>query len=855
MNWQLFTKSSPNEAYNFSFKKSDKRLIRLLISVGILFMVAFLWVYLQPSNQGYSWLFAMLTISVSFKLLRLLHEWYHYWNVVPVTPPAVTRTWSVDIMTTFCPGEPYEMVLNSLRAIQAIPYPHTTYLCDEANDPYLRQVCEQMGVRHVTRTDKKDAKAGNINNALQQATGEICVILDPDHVAVPDFLDHVLPYFEDPSIGFVQCVQAYYNYRESLVAFGAAEQTYTFYGPMMTCMGNYGTAQAIGANCTFRRAALDSIGGHAAGLSEDMHTAMQLHAKGWASAYVPLPLSYGLVPATLSAYYKQQLKWARGTFELLVTTYPRIFSQLTWRQRLHYLTMPLYYLLGIVQLIDILIPVISLVTMRLPLRLDLLVFGTAYLPLLITAFLIRQYAQRWLIEKHEAGFHTLGGILSSGTWWVYTLGFIYTIFRVDVPYLPTPKRDQPRNNFILCLPNILMLLITIGAIGYSTYHYGRFAVSNIYSELMILFAILNAYILSLNVLIGQEKILGSVKNWIAKMSFQKPIVWPLRIAIWQMRYGLYSWIRLSAIPLFGGLVILTTGLVAYTGRKKTSTLPREIRFATTQPFYYGLETTDQSTSATNLPKPVVLPNQVIIPQHLMWSVNANDESTITLPKLAATPNQLPLLYLEPALAETTAQAHQSEATLQSFLGNLKQGHYNRDILKLIGTIKHYKEPVLLSFAPEFDDTTRAWGTKQESTLVRYQQAWQYMVKLLQQQQVNNVIWVWYPTQSSTIVSHFPGNEYVDWLGLEIINNPALDEDHQNHSFAALYQLLHNTIRLHADYTIRHKPILIARFGAVSPDSHEQVWVRDALTIIDERYPEIRGIVLNAQQAQAIQQSE
>ncbi|WP_332367707.1 cellulose synthase catalytic subunit [Spirosoma telluris] len=369
-----FYATFPNEAYNFSFKKSDKRLIRILISVGLLFIVAFLWVYLQPTNRGYTWLFIMLTISVSFKLLRLVHEWYHYWNVVPSTPPAVTRTWNVDIMTTFCPGEPYDMVLNSLRAIQAIPYPHTTYLCDEANDPYLRQVCEQMGIRHVTRTDKKDAKAGNINNALRQATGEICVILDPDHVAVPDFLDHVLPYFEDPAIGFVQCVQAYHNYRESLVAFGAAEQTYTFYGPMMTCMGNYGTAQAIGANCTFRRAALDSIGGHAAGLSEDMHTAMQLHGKGWASAYVPLPLSYGLVPATLSAYYKQQLKWARGTFELLVTTYPKVFGNLTWRQRLHYLTMPLYYLLGIVQLIDILIPLISLVTMRLPLRLDLLVF-------------------------------------------------------------------------------------------------------------------------------------------------------------------------------------------------------------------------------------------------------------------------------------------------------------------------------------------------------------------------------------------------------------------------------------------------------------------------------------------------
>ena len=68
---------------------------------------------------------------------------------------------------------------------------------------------------------------------------------------------------------------------------------------MMMTMNHYGTVLAIGANCTFRRTALDSIGGHAAGLAEDMHTSMQLHAKGWKSVYVPAVLARGLVPSTL----------------------------------------------------------------------------------------------------------------------------------------------------------------------------------------------------------------------------------------------------------------------------------------------------------------------------------------------------------------------------------------------------------------------------------------------------------------------------------------------------------------------------------------------------------------------------
>ncbi len=60
-----------------------------------------------------------------------------------------------------------------------------------------------------------------------------------------------------------------------------------FYGPLMIGMNAYGTTQPIGANCVFHRAALDSIGGHAAGLSEDMHTTMRLYSKGWQSKYIP----------------------------------------------------------------------------------------------------------------------------------------------------------------------------------------------------------------------------------------------------------------------------------------------------------------------------------------------------------------------------------------------------------------------------------------------------------------------------------------------------------------------------------------------------------------------------------------
>ena len=847
MNWPAFNKPSPNDAYTFNAGTNDLRPVRALVMVGLLLMGGFVWVYFQSANRGYSWLFALLTVSISFKLLRLLHEWYHYWQVRPPTPPPVTNDpatnkpllpgWTVDVLTTFCAGEPYPMMLNTLRAIQSISYPHTTYLCDETNDPYLRQVCETMGIRHVARTDRTDAKAGNINNALRQATGDICLIIDPDHVPVPDFLDQVLPYFANPAVGFVQCVQGYYNRKESVVAYSAAQQTYAFYGPMMTCMGSYGTAQAIGANCTFRRVALDAIGGHAAGLSEDMNTAMHLHATGWQSVYVPLPLSYGLVPATLSAYYKQQLKWARGTFELLVTTYPRVFRGLSGRQRLHYLTLPLHYLIGVVQLIDLLVPMLSLVLMKLPLRLDLLIFATAYVPLLLTALLIRQYAQRWLIEKHEAGFHIMGGILSSGTWWIYVLGFVYTIFRVDVPYLPTPKDDRPRNNVLLCLPNLLMALLTLSAIGYSIYHYGRYAVSNFYSQLMIGFGLLNVVILLLNVVIGQEKTLLSGSHWLHRFSARHTFVRTGRIAFWHVRFGLYDRLRRLAVPLFGGLVLGTMALATHTYRQRTATLPHDVQHATTQPFYYGQESLAGLSRLPGVPAADLR----LAPQHLTWPVKTSSGIT----RRIADPlwsDKLPLLYLEPHLADLPNQKMRSESTLRAFLQAVQRGRYD-GVLTVFGKqIKAYQRPVLLSFAPAFDDVSQPWGTRQDSTLTLYRQAWQYMVRFYRRQQLSNIVWVWCPVKPSTFIAHYPGTDYVDWLGVDVMNDPATSVDGQTHSFAALYQVTHNTIRMHEAYGIRQKPILLTRFGLPLLNATNSQWTADALDVIRERYPEIRGVI-------------
>jgi cellulose synthase (UDP-forming) len=508
--------------------------LRLMIIMGVVCMLFFMHSLLRKSVIGYQPLYWLLISTFVYTFFKIIYEWYHYWSISVPTPPAVTKQYTVDIFTTFCAGEPYEMIVETLTAIQAIHYPHQTFLCDEANDPYLKSVCETLGVHHITRTIKINAKAGNINNALVQSSGELCLILDPDHIPVPEFLDPIIAHFDNPEIGYVQVVQAYYNQHIGWIAKGAAQQTYQFYGPMMMCMNSYGTVQAIGANCTFRRTALESIGGHAAGLAEDMHTAMQLHAHNWKSVYVPAVLSRGLVPATLSAYYKQQLKWSRGVFELLVTSYVKLFKKFSWRQKLHYGLLPLFYLSGFVFLLNFSIPVVSLFMDAFPLRMDFSEFLIISIPFITSVILIRHFVQQWVMEDNERGFHVVGGLLLIGTWWIFILGFVYTVIRKNVPYIATPKDVKDEKNLKNNLPNILVLIISIVSIIYGLNNdWSPFTLfmSGIVSLncLFMVFMLVASSELKLQGYVGKHAILFNI---VSKLQSGKRYFWLLRRSIY-----------------------------------------------------------------------------------------------------------------------------------------------------------------------------------------------------------------------------------------------------------------------------------------------------------------------------------
>lgn len=387
-------------------------------------------------------LFLVLTTIFWWGIFRMVMLWISYLGMkVPEAKPVKDSNLRVAIFTTSSPGEPLSMFDKTLEACAKISYPHTTYLLDDTGDPRFKEVAEKHGAMWLELVGYPGAKAGKINEALKRTTEDFILVLDPDHIPFPNFLNEVLGYFEDERVGFVQVAQAYYNQYRSFTAHAAAEQTYGFYGPTQIGMNGYNCSVAIGANCTFRRKALESIGGHGIGLAEDLVTAIRIHAKGWQSVYAPVVVSRGLVPEDLGSFCKQQLKWSRGVHEVLFSELPRLWKGLSFWQRLSYFTIGTYYVSGLTMFLFLIFPLLFLWFGWLPANMDFIDFAVHWLPMALVGLSIYLYVQQWLCHPaHERGLHWRGMFLKFACWHVFLKGFVLSLLNKDIPYIPTAKK-------------------------------------------------------------------------------------------------------------------------------------------------------------------------------------------------------------------------------------------------------------------------------------------------------------------------------------------------------------------------------------------------------------------------------
>ncbi len=218
-----------------------------------------------------------------------------------------------------------------VKAVASMRYPRDRLeiqILDDSDDE-TRSVVDRyveiyasrgVDIRAIRRFERVGFKAGALEYGLRQAKGELVAIFDADFAPPPDWLERaVQPFVADEKVGFVQTRWGHLNPDYSLLTraqqlaldghFLVEQVARSRSGLFMNFNGSAGI---------WRKTCIEDSGGWSAEtLSEDMDLSFRAQMRGWKGVYLRDVVAPAELPPQLSAFKRQQFRWARGSVQAL----------------------------------------------------------------------------------------------------------------------------------------------------------------------------------------------------------------------------------------------------------------------------------------------------------------------------------------------------------------------------------------------------------------------------------------------------------------------------------------------------------------------------------------------------------
>lgn len=370
------------------------------------------------------------------------------------------------LLATF--NEPPEVVEETIAALVNMEYDNKEIVIlddstREENRAAMRELAARYGILCRQRTNRKGYKAGAINEYLQESQAKYVAIFDADAVPAHNFLRDLVPILEEnPKLSFVQTPQHYANVDISNVALAAARQQNVFYEYICEGKSYSKAAFCCGTNFIARREALLDVGGmDDSTVTEDFATSINLHAKGWDSAYYNQVYAYSLGPETLAAYFTQQQRWAFGSVKTGWNLLKTFFSgpqKMRLGQWWEYFLSTNYYWVGLINFIFIILPMLYIFFGVKPLRQDVFTYLMLFIPYLI--FSMNMFYTGMEQRGYKLTDMLLGQQVNFLCFPVHMVGAFSGLFNLKRPFGVTPKGEKGRVGWLTLWPQLLMLILS-----------------------------------------------------------------------------------------------------------------------------------------------------------------------------------------------------------------------------------------------------------------------------------------------------------------------------------------------------------------------------------------------------------
>jgi cellulose synthase/poly-beta-1,6-N-acetylglucosamine synthase-like glycosyltransferase len=387
----------------------------------------------------------------------VLKSWNHYHR----TPKPLIAGLSVDV---FIPTyqEELHIIRKTVMAASAINYQHQTFILDDGRRDEVRKIAEEFGAVYLSRAKNENAKAGNLNYGFAHSKADFVMVFDADHIPLPHALDVTLGFFADEKVALVQTPQSFYN----TTAFqfmnckktGAiwSDQSF-FYNIAQPSYDFIDTTSCVGTGVVYRRKAIDEIGGiPVETVTEDTHTSVKLSKAGYKTVYLNESVAYGIAAYDLLEYYKTRRRWGHGDLQVLKREKILSSKNLSFGQRITYISPLLNFLEGWQQILLYLIPIITLTLGFAP-------FEISVFNVLITLFF--PFVSYLFLQEMGCGFSRLwtNEIFSMIRWPIH-LATTTALFGMKLKWSPSLKNMAGKVAWKLMLPQFIIFILSVFAL-------------------------------------------------------------------------------------------------------------------------------------------------------------------------------------------------------------------------------------------------------------------------------------------------------------------------------------------------------------------------------------------------------
>jgi mannan endo-1,4-beta-mannosidase len=157
------------------------------------------------------------------------------------------------------------------------------------------------------------------------------------------------------------------------------------------------------------------------------------------------------------------------------------------------------------------------------------------------------------------------------------------------------------------------------------------------------------------------------------------------------------------------------------------------------------------------------------------------------------------------------------------LGQIIDGTFDGYLDSWAVAARNDGRPIVLRFAAEMNGNWYPWSESLNGNAVgEFAQAWRHIHDRFEAVGADNVIWLWSVNRtnnlSTDIATYYPGDEYVDWVGMSGYLRqltPGVTP-----SFSATFDLTLGQLR-----ALTTKPILLAEIGAGTDETNKSAWIR------------------------------